>query len=112
MLTSIHFLLTYRCTNECDHCFVFGSPRAQGTFTFIQLRQVLGEAARIGTIKSVYFEGGEPTLFYPLLRASVQEARQLGFEVGIVTNAYFASSEQDALLWLEPLQELGISGMG
>ncbi len=111
MLTGIHFLLTYRCTYECDHCFLFGSPSAEGTFTYAQVRQVLGEAARLGTVRRVYFEGGESMLFYPLLIASIKEARKLGFEVGIVTNAYFATSVEDAELWLEPLRELGIADL-
>ena len=33
MLTGIHFLLTYSCTSECDHCFLYCSPNAKGTFT-------------------------------------------------------------------------------
>ncbi len=111
MLTGIHFLLTYRCTFECDHCFVFGGPNAQGTFTLAQVRQVLQEARRIGTIDTVYFEGGEPMLFYPLLLASVREARQAGLRVGIVTNGYFATSPEDAALWLAPLGEMSISDL-
>ena len=110
-VAGIHFLLTYRCTYECDHCFLFGSPNAEGTFSFIQVRQVLEEASRIGSIKSIYFEGGESMLFYPLLLASIKEARQLGFDVGIVTNAYFATTEQDAELWFAPLRDLGISDL-
>ncbi len=111
MLTGIHFLLTYRCTFECDHCFLFGSPNAQGTFTFIQVKQVLDEAARLGTIRRVYFEGGESMLFYPLLLAGIRAARKLGFEVGIVTNGYFATCVEDAELWLGPLSELGIADL-
>jgi len=26
-LSSLHVLLTYQCNYECDHCFVWGSPR-------------------------------------------------------------------------------------
>ena len=33
MITGIHILLSYACTNQCDHCFVFSSPQAKGTFT-------------------------------------------------------------------------------
>lgn len=111
MLRGIHFILTYRCTFECDHCFVCGSPIAEGTFTFAQVTQVLDEAARIGTINSIYFEGGEAMLYYPLLLESIKQARNLGFDVGIVTNAYFATTVQDAELWFAPLKELGVSDL-
>jgi len=32
----------------------------------------------------------------------------MGFHTGIVTNGYFATSVEDAMLWLKPLQEAGI----
>ena len=51
MLKGIHFLLTYTCNMECEHCFVYSSPNAKGTFTLDQIRKVLNEAAKIGTIE-------------------------------------------------------------
>ena len=109
MLSEIHFLLTYQCNFECDHCFLYCSPQSQGTFTIQQVDDVLEEAQKIGTIKTIYFEGGEPTLYFPLLVESIRRAYQKGFEVGIVSNAYGALADEDALLWLEPLVEAGLS---
>ena len=111
MLTGIHFLLTYRCTFECDHCFVYGSPRAEGTFTLSRVQRVLEESAGIGTVEWVYFEGGEPFLAYPLMLQGIRIARDMGFQVGVVTNAYFATSEEEAQQWLKPLCELGVSDL-
>lgn len=109
MLTGIHFLLSYKCDSECDHCFVYSSPRARGTFTLDQMKKVLEELARIETIEWIYFEGGEPFLFYPLMYEGIRIAHDMGFKTGIVTNAYWATSEEDAELWLKPLHDLGIS---
>ncbi|MCJ7715201.1 MAG: radical SAM protein [Anaerolineales bacterium] len=109
MLSEIHFLLTYRCNFECDHCFLYCSPKSQGTFTINQVDQVLEEALKIGSIEWIYFEGGEPMLYYPLLVESVRRAHQKGFQVGIVSNGYGANSEEDAELWLKPLAEAGLS---
>jgi organic radical activating enzyme len=111
MLTGIHFLLTYMCNLKCDHCFVYSGPNAKGTFTLSQIRKVLDEATKIGTIKWIYFEGGEPFLFYPLMLEGIKIARSMGFNVGVVTNAYYATSEEDAELWLDPLCKLEISGL-
>jgi len=108
-LTGLHLLLTYMCNAECDHCFLYCSPRLRGTFTTSQIREVLDEAVKIGTIKSIYFEGGEPFLFYPLMLEGIKMARERGFKVGIVTNSYFATSKEDIELWLKPLCELGIA---
>jgi Predicted Fe-S oxidoreductases len=75
MLTGIHFLLTYKCLYECEHCFVYGSPRAKGTFTLAKVKAVLQEARKTGTVQTVFFEGGEPFLYYPLLLEAVRIAR-------------------------------------
>ena len=109
MLTGIHFILTYACNFECDHCFLYSSPKSQGTFTINQVTKVLDEAGKIPTVEWIFFEGGEPFLYFPLLNESIKLARANGFEVGVVTNAYGANSEEDAELWLRPLAESGVS---
>jgi len=109
MLTGIHFILTYTCNFECDHCFLFSSPQAQGTFTIDQVERTLAEAEKIGTIEWIFYEGGEPFLFYPLLVEGIRRAHAKGFKVGVVTNAYGATSDADAALWLKPLAAAGLS---
>lgn len=103
MLTGIHFLLTYECNFECDHCFLFCGPRAGGTFTLEQMRKVFDEIVKIGTVESVYFEGGEPFIYYPLMMEGIRMADEKGMKIGIVTNAYWATAVEDAGLWLNPL---------
>ena len=111
MLTGIHFLLTYTCNWECDHCFLFCGPASEGTFTIKQVREVLNEAAKLGSVETVYFEGGEAFLYYPLMVEGIRLAREKGFQAGVVTNSYWATSEEDAELWLKPLVGLGISDL-
>jgi len=86
MLTAIHVLLTYQCTGECDHCFLHCGPQRQGTFTLRQLRELLREIKQIKTIDTVYFEGGEPFLFYAVLLAGLRMVHDAGLHSGIVTN--------------------------
>jgi hypothetical protein len=111
MVTGVHILLTYRCTLECDHCFVHGGPDARGTFTLDRVCEVLDQAVDVPSVEWIYFEGGEPFLFHPLLVASVREARRRGFRVGVVSNGYWAESEADARLWLRPLAEIGLDDL-
>jgi len=112
-LDGLHLLLTYQCTFECDHCFVFGSPWQNGTMTIAMIREVLKQAKEAGSIEWIYFEGGEPFLYYQTMQAGINEAIISGFKIGIVTNSYWATSDEDALLWLKPLagkvQDLTIS---
>ncbi len=109
MISQIHFLLTYMCTLECEHCFVCSSPSAEGTFTPSQISEVLDQAGRLGTVDTVYFEGGEPFLFYPILLDSIRLAKERGFAVGIVTNGYFATSDENARVFLNPIRDLGVA---
>ncbi|MFN2124048.1 MAG: radical SAM protein [Candidatus Promineifilaceae bacterium] len=105
-LNGLHLILTYQCSLECDHCFAWGSPWQSGTMTAIQIDHLLNEAQNYGAIKSIYFEGGEVFLYYPLLLFGVEEAFSRGFDVGLVTNCYWATSHEDARSWLEPFRGL------
>ena len=100
-LEGLHILLTYQCTYECDHCFVWGSPWQTGTLTLEQIEGILTQA-REASVTSIYFEGGEPFLYYAILVQAVRKAAELGFSVGIVSNAYWANSVADAKEWLRP----------
>jgi hypothetical protein len=111
MLEQIHFLLTYTCNYECDHCFLYCSPNAEGTFTLDQIQKVLDDAKKIQTVEWIYFEGGEPFLYYPLMLKGLQLAKAMGFKTGIVTNNYWATTIEDAKLWLKPIIESGIDDL-
>jgi len=112
-LNGLHLLLTYTCILDCDHCFLWGNPMQSGAMTATQVESILRQAREVGSIRRIDFEGGEPFLYYPLLVGGVREARRLGFRVGAVTNAYWATSENDAVEWLKPftgiLADLSIS---
>jgi len=90
---------------------VYSGPNVKGTFTLNRLRDVFDEIAKIGTIELVYFEGGEPFLFYPLMLEGIKIAHDMAIKTGVVTNAYWAISEEDAGLWLRPFCELEISDL-
>ena len=105
-LTGLHLLLTYKCTSECEHCFVWGSPRQSGVMNLDKLRVILQQARELDELEWIFFEGGEPFLYYPILLRGVQMATAMGFHVGIVSNAYWATTLADALIWLKPFAEL------
>jgi hypothetical protein len=112
-LSGLHILLSYQCTYECDHCFVWGSPRQTGVLTLGQIREILSQACDHEGMEWIYFEGGEPFLYYPTLVEGIRLAHLRGFRVGLVTNGYWATSVEDAIHWLAPvngrIHELSIS---
>ena len=111
-LTGVHLLLTYQCTQECDHCFVWSSPKHPETMTLKQIHELLQEAKKLETVEWVWFEGGEPFLYYPVMLKGVKEAKTMDFTVGVLSNAYWATCLEDAVAWLRPLAELEIADLG
>jgi len=77
------------------------------------VREILSQAKELHTLDWIYFEGGEPFLYYPVLLGGVRDAARLGFKVGVLSNCYWATTVDDALEWLRPfvgiVQDLSIS---
>lgn len=107
--TGIHFILTYTCTYECDHCFLYCSPRSRGTFSLSQIKTVLEEIRKTESIGSVSFEGGEPLLTYPVLLEAIKLSAGQGLRTAIETNSFWATCEENAALWLKPLVDNGLN---
>jgi hypothetical protein len=105
-LGGLHLLVTYQCNRECDHCFVWGGPWQKGAMTIAQVDDILRQAKETGTVTGVWFEGGEPMLYYPVVLEGVKRAVALGLTAGIVSNAYWARTKEDAVLWLAPFKGL------
>lgn len=110
-ITGIHLLLTYQCNFACDHCFVYSCPDAKGVMKISDIREILSEAQRAGNIEWIFFEGGEPFLYYQTMLWGLRAAEEYGFKRGIVTNAYWATSVEDAKEWLAPISEIGVSSL-
>jgi MoaA/NifB/PqqE/SkfB family radical SAM enzyme len=110
-LTGLHLLLTYRCTYECDHCFVWSSPKAEATMPLAMALDAVDQAHALGTVKEIYVEGGEPFLLYPVMLEIIRHAARLGLQTGIVTNGYYATTIEDAVVYLEQLKEAGLTSL-
>jgi len=76
--------LTYRCQNDCAHCYNI-RPRAVAEFSTAEWQQALDRVWAAG-IPHVVFTGGEPTL-RPDLQELVAHAERLGQISGLNTNA-------------------------
>jgi MoaA/NifB/PqqE/SkfB family radical SAM enzyme len=77
------------------------------------IQEILNQAKEMGTVDWIYFEGGEPFLYYGVLLNGVELAAAYGFQVGIVSNGYWATDMDDAVTCLKPfaglIQDLSIS---
>lgn len=109
MIDALHLLITYQCTRECPHCFVWGGPPGP-TMTAGQISQYIDAAVASG-VEKVAFEGGEPFLYYPNLVGGVRAAQARGLGATVLTNGFWALSVPDARRWLKPLTDLGPLGL-
>ena len=107
-LNAVHVLLTYRCTDACAHCFWFSGPHQLATFTLARMERVLEQVRRVRSVRWIYFEGGEPFLYYSLLQEAIRLASDRGFATAAVTNGYFITSERDLAFSLRPLVAAGL----
>ena len=106
-LNAVHLIVTYRCTNRCPHCFHFASPQAQQVMTRSQLQRYLDQIAR-ARIPWAFFEGGEPTLYYPLLLEAIEFAKRRHLNTALVTNGYWITSIRDMVPYLKSLRRAGL----
>ncbi len=107
-LSQVHILLTYRCLYECPHCFVHSGPGAPGSMTVQEVEGLVEQAATIDGVRTIYFEGGEPAIYYPTLLAGVRRAGALGLDAALVTCGYFATTVPEGEHWLRALREAGL----
>jgi pyruvate-formate lyase-activating enzyme len=108
-LNAIHVILTYRCTSRCKHCFHFGSPKNNQVFTSSQLRRYIKQITDVPSIRWVFFEGGEPTLYFPLLMQSLKVADRAGLATAVTTNGYWITSVRDMVPWLKHFREANLN---
>ena len=95
-MASLIWLITGRCNLSCPHCYASGLSSLEEMGTEECLR-VVREAAELG-VDYIGFAGGEPLLRRDLIRI-MQEAWDLGVEVGLVTNGTLLNEEVSARLY-------------
>jgi MoaA/NifB/PqqE/SkfB family radical SAM enzyme len=81
--------------------------------TLQDTQEILQQAEELRSVDWIYFEGGEPFLYYAVLLSGAEMAARRGFRVGIVSNGYWATDVDDAVACLRPfaglVQDLSIS---
>ena len=111
-LTAIHFLISYGCSCECAHCFVWGSPHRQASMTAEQVDGFLEQIRSVETITGVCGEGGESFTRYPVLLHFLRRATALGLRGSALTNAFWATSRREAEARIAELMAAGLTNLG
>ncbi len=112
-LTNIGFLITYRCQIACPHCVVHAGPHRGEEMALEDTTNWIRQASAYagGHIKAACFTGGEPFYDLPKLKRLCGFAVAHGMVPTVVSNAFWADTEDHAMNALEslPLQVISIS---
>jgi len=110
-LNRLELLVTRRCTSRCRHCCF--EVRTKGPdMAAEEAARWITEGAAGGSLGSVLLFGGEPMLNPETVLTGVRVATRLGVpRVDIITNAYWAETEEAARGWVERLHGAGLRRM-
>ncbi|MGI6660746.1 MAG: radical SAM protein [Bacillota bacterium] len=76
-------ILTYRCQNDCAHCYA-GGPHVTNEISTESWKQIIDRLADWG-VPTVVFTGGEPLLYGSIVQL-VRHAEDKGLITGLITN--------------------------
>lgn len=102
-------LLTYRCNAECDECCFECSPdRNSPKFDIEKIKEFIDQISKKDGIQLLVWSGGECFLEYQTLTLGIDYAKKKGFNSRCVSNAFWASSIEQATKKLLPLKQSGL----
>ncbi len=104
-LSSLSFMLTYRCSNSCPHCIVEAGPTRKKKMALGSVLGWIDDAAayRRNKIRSISLTGGEPFYDLQTLALISDHACNAGLSVSVETNAAWAPTLEQALSTLQEL---------
>src|SRR5215467_5147235 len=98
---------TLRCTAACAHCGTHSSPKVRTKLDRSALFKAIEEAAEI-KYAAVVFTGGEPLLEWDLTVAGIRHAAKLGLRTRIVSNGFWARTDDRAKSAICELMDAGL----
>ncbi|MFX1377740.1 MAG: radical SAM protein [Promethearchaeota archaeon] len=109
-ISFLTFLLSYKCTNECRHCALHGSPNQDNILMKLgDVKSYLEDITSKYIINEIGFFGGEPLLHFDLLVRLIEVIKKYGITtIGLPTNGYWGKNENIAKDYALKLKEAGL----
>ena len=103
------FFISYQCNFTCEHCSISSSPNAKVAMSDELLVSIFEQIKKIPSFKVVVFTGGETTLEKEKLIKGLNFARENGLSSRVVTNAWWATTKDDADKFVKELVLAGLN---
>ena len=106
----LSFIISYKCTNECKHCALRGSPNQDEiTIELEDVKRYLEDVTSNYIVDEVGFFGGEPLLNLNLLVSLIEEVKRFDIpKIGLPTNGYWGKNESIAKDYALKLKKAGL----
>lgn len=98
MKRSVCIIMTDKCNAECKTCCFSCSPKNSSVIDEKLMLKAIDDAAELGNADAVGFSGGEPFLYYELMKKGMEYAKQKGFGVTVATNGFWGSWDDRELV--------------
>jgi MoaA/NifB/PqqE/SkfB family radical SAM enzyme len=104
-LRNIGFIMTYKCQIACSHCIVEAGPHRKEEILLSDATNWIQQTAlyRSGYIKVLSLTGGEPFYNIAHLEKLSTFGEKCGLLVSVVTNAFWASTQEKAIRIIKDL---------
>jgi len=114
IINFLTFLISYKCTNECKHCAIPGSPNQDAISMKLEdVRRYLEDVTSNYIVDEVGFFGGEPLLHLNLLVSLIEEVKRFDIpKIGLPTNGYWGKNDSTAKECALKLKKAGLNTIG
>jgi len=104
-MSNIGLVMTYKCQVACPHCVIEAGPHRKEEVSLDNAFHWIREIAdyRKGHVKILALTGGEPFYNIDNLKKISAYAESCGLLVSVVTNAYWATTEEEAVRVLQEI---------
>ena len=106
---AIGMMMTYKCPITCDMCITSSGPERTEVLSLEDGFHFIDESKKLNLLISI--AGGEPFLYPEKLKALITHAHQQKLANCVVTNAYWATSEEKSNRILDDLKKCGLTMM-
>jgi len=109
-LRNIGLVMTYRCQVACPHCILEAGPERKEEILLSDAVNWIQQIAnyRHGYIKGISLTGGEPFYNIEKLKNIAAFAEKSDLLVSAITNAFWATTKEEAIRVLRELKEIEI----
>lgn len=108
-ITLLGIQLTKKCNAECEICCFSCSPRNNEKIDIKIAARAIEQAAKINSINTIGFSGGEPFLFVEDLAELIKLANSLNLRTTCTTNGFWGKTEQAAFNTIRYLKSIGLN---